>query len=147
MFKDTQFELWGFSLKKKPFKLRLSRKGRLLKVLGVIQVHTFLRGKKEFTVIPQNPENHIISLGSLSSLGFLFSLAPCFPDACFFSARENVRSTFIPVMITGLNSHIVPLISHLEPLWGSSQPVHIFLWAIFFQSTWFWQSPWVKLRA
>lgn len=143
MFRDTQFKGWGFSSKKKPFKLLLNGKGRLLKVL-VIQVHIFLWGKKEFTIIPQNPENNLISLRPLSNLGFIFSLAPCFQDTHFSFAREKVRSTFMPVMLTGLNPHIVPLISHLKPLLCSSHPVHVFLWAIFFHNTWFWQSPWVS---
>lgn len=87
-FRDTQFMWWGFSSKKKPFKLLLNGKERLLKVLGVIKVPRFLRSKKEFTVIPKNP-NNIISLRSLSNLGFIFSWLLIFNDAHFSSAKEK----------------------------------------------------------
>lgn len=58
------------------------------------------------------------------------SLAPCLQDDHFSSAEtREIRSTFIRVRLAGPNSHLVPLISHWDPLWGGFQPIQAVLWA------------------
>lgn len=69
--KDMQKWSNFFSQKKKILLIDTKWNERPLKGLRVIQVPTFLRGNKEFTVIPWNPEDQRISLRSLPNLGFI----------------------------------------------------------------------------